>query len=47
MTHVLAWSREELPALLLALIATLVLGLGAASVWQFVAPGAFVVDAVP
>ena len=47
MTHVLAWSREEIPALLLALIATLVLGLGAASVWQFVAPGAFVVDAVP
>ncbi|MBT8126588.1 MAG: oxidoreductase [Gammaproteobacteria bacterium] len=43
MTHVLASSREEIPALLLALIATLVLGLGAASVWQFVAPGAFVV----
>jgi len=39
--HVLAWSREELPALVLALIATLVLGIGAAYVWQFVAPGAF------
>ena len=46
-THVLAWSREEVPALLLALIATLVLGLGAASVWQFVVPGAFAVEAAP
>ncbi len=42
--HVLAWSREELPALALALIATAVLGLGAASVWRFVAPGAFAVE---
>ena len=39
-THVLAWSREEIPALLLALIATLVLGLGAAFVWQFEPPAA-------
>jgi formate hydrogenlyase subunit 3/multisubunit Na+/H+ antiporter MnhD subunit len=40
-THMLAWSREELPALALALIATLVLGLGAASVWRLVATGVF------
>jgi len=37
----LAWGREEVPALLLALAATAVLGLGAASVWGFVAPAAF------
>ncbi len=42
--HVLAWSREELPALVLALIATVVLGLGAATVWRFVAPGAFAAE---
>jgi len=41
LTHVLAWSKEELPALLLALTATVVLGLGAAYVWRFVAPGAY------
>ena len=44
MTQVLSWRREELPALALALIATLVLGLGAAGVWQFVAPGAFAAE---
>jgi len=42
--HVLAWRREELPSLVLALIATVVLGLGAAYVWQFVAPGAFAAE---
>lgn len=31
---VLAWGREELPALLLALVATLVLGLGAVGIWD-------------
>jgi len=36
---------ESLPALLLAIIATAVLGLGAALVWQFVAPGALVTEA--
>lgn len=36
---VLAWGRAELPALLLALVATAVLGLGAAQVWEFLAPG--------
>ena len=41
MTHVLAWSREELPALALALIATLGLGLGAAGVWRLATPGVF------
>jgi formate hydrogenlyase subunit 3/multisubunit Na+/H+ antiporter MnhD subunit len=41
-TRTLAWGREEVPALLLALTATAVLGLGAAFVWGFVAPGAFV-----
>ncbi len=39
--RVLAQGREEIPALLMALIATVVLGFGAASVWGFVAPGAF------
>ncbi len=43
----LAWGREEVPALLLALTATAVLGLGAASVWGFVAPGAFVSEVLP
>ncbi len=38
---VLTRGREEIPALLLALVATAVLGLGAAAVWGFVAPGAF------
>jgi len=42
--HVLAWSREELPSLVLALSATAVLGLGAAYVWQFVTPGAFAAE---
>lgn len=40
----LALGREEIPALLLALVATGVLGLGAASVWGFVAPGAFATE---
>jgi formate hydrogenlyase subunit 3/multisubunit Na+/H+ antiporter MnhD subunit len=35
----LVGGREEIPALLLALVATVLLGLGAASVWGFVAPG--------
>ena len=35
----LAWARAELPALLLALVATAVLGLGAAQVWTMVVPG--------
>jgi len=38
--------RESLPALLLAIAATAVLGLGAAMVWQFVAPGALVTGAL-
>jgi formate hydrogenlyase subunit 3/multisubunit Na+/H+ antiporter MnhD subunit len=37
--------RESLPALLLAIVATAVLGLGAAMVWQFVAPGALLMEA--
>lgn len=45
LAHVLAWSREEIPALLLAVVATAVLGLGAAYVWQFAAPGAFMTGA--
>ena len=40
-TPVLAHGLEEVPALLLALTATAVLGLGAAAVWGFVAPGAY------
>jgi len=32
--------RGELPSLLLAIVATLVLGIGAAAVWKFVAPAA-------
>ena len=39
--------REEVPALLLALTATLVLGLGAAHLWGFVAPGAFATEVLP
>jgi multicomponent Na+:H+ antiporter subunit D len=39
----LAWGREELPALALALGATLGLGLGGTSVWTLVAPGALAV----
>ena len=33
------WAREELPALTLALFATVVLGLGAAGIWDLVAAG--------
>lgn len=36
---VLAGGRSELPALLLALVATAVLGFGAAQVWELLAPG--------
>lgn len=36
--------REELPALLLAITATAILGLGAAGVWEFVAPGAMLTE---
>jgi formate hydrogenlyase subunit 3/multisubunit Na+/H+ antiporter MnhD subunit len=43
-TRALAKGSEEVPALALALIATVVLGLGAASVWRFVAPGAFAME---
>ena len=43
----LAWGTEEVPALLLALTATVVLGLGAAAVWGFVAPGAFLPEVAP
>ena len=32
--------REELPALLLAIVATLLLGMGSIWIWEFVAPGA-------
>jgi len=38
--------RESLPALLLAIVATAVLGLGAAMVWQFIAPGALLTEAL-
>jgi formate hydrogenlyase subunit 3/multisubunit Na+/H+ antiporter MnhD subunit len=34
---VLAWGREELPALMLAVIATAVLGLGASYLWELAA----------
>ena len=40
-SRVLTRGPEEIPALLLALAATVVLGLGAAPVWHFVGPGAF------
>jgi formate hydrogenlyase subunit 3/multisubunit Na+/H+ antiporter MnhD subunit len=43
----LVWGREEVPALLLALTATAILGLGAAFVWGFVAPAAFVSGVLP
>ena len=36
---VLAQSRVEVPALLLAITATALLGLGAAQVWEFLVPG--------
>lgn len=42
--RVLARGRQEIPALMLALIATAVLGLGGAHVWGFVAPGAFATE---
>lgn len=42
----LADSRMELPGLLLAIVATAVLGLGASAVWSFVAPDAFSMEAV-
>jgi NADH:ubiquinone oxidoreductase subunit 2 (subunit N) len=42
--YALADSREEIPALLLAAVATAVLGLGAAVVWDFVAPGALLAE---
>ena len=35
--RVVQWAREEIPALLLALFATVVLGLGAAGVWELIA----------
>jgi len=38
----LSWGREEVPALLLALTATAVMGLGATTVWGLVAPQALV-----
>ena len=41
---VISRGREEIPALMLALVATVVLGLGAAAVWGFVAPGAFATE---
>jgi formate hydrogenlyase subunit 3/multisubunit Na+/H+ antiporter MnhD subunit len=44
--RVLTLGREEIPALLLALVATAVLGLGAASLWGFVTPGAFATEAL-
>ncbi len=34
--RVLNWGREEIPALMLALVATLILGLGSAGLWDFV-----------
>lgn len=43
---VISWGREEMPALMLALVATVVLGLGAAAVWGLVAPGAFATEAL-
>jgi multicomponent Na+:H+ antiporter subunit D len=43
----LAWGREELPALALALGATLVLGLAGAPVWTLVAPGALLPEVLP
>ena len=33
------WGRAEVTALLLALVATMLLGLGAAQVWEFLSPG--------
>lgn len=45
--RLLARGREEVPALLLAVTATAVLGLGAASVWGFVVPGAFGPEVLP
>ena len=41
---VMSRGREEIPALMLALVATVVLGLGAVAVWGFVAPGAFATE---
>ena len=38
--RMLALAREELPALLLAIVATLLLGMGSIWIWEFVAPGA-------
>lgn len=43
---VLAIGQEEIPALLLALIATIVLGFGAAMVWEFLTPGLALGDSV-
>jgi hypothetical protein len=34
--RVLNWGREEIPALLMALIATVILGFGSAWIWGFV-----------
>lgn len=35
-SKVLNWGRQEIPALILAIIATLILGLGSAGLWDFV-----------
>ncbi len=44
---VLAGGREEIPALLLAIVATLILGLGAAGLWDFLAIGRPLMEASP
>ncbi len=41
------WTGGELPALSLALIATLVLGLGAATLWDWLTPAVFAMEARP
>ena len=43
----IADGREELPALILAILATVLLGFGSIWVWEFVTPGALAVGEVP
>jgi formate hydrogenlyase subunit 3/multisubunit Na+/H+ antiporter MnhD subunit len=46
-TYRIADGREELPALILAIIATLLLGFGSIQLWEFVTPGALAAGEAP
>jgi len=46
-TYRIADGREELPALILAILATLLLGFGSVQLWEFVTPGALAAGEAP